>query len=137
MDDAVTREITELETRYWRALQAGDVETALSMTSDPCVVAGAQGVSRVDKTTYAKLMRNADWEIRSFEFRDVVVEQPAENIAVIGYKVHEELTLKGEPVTLDAADTSIWVRDGGGWTCALHTESPLGDPYGRDRKPAA
>jgi len=47
--------------------------------------------------------------------------------------VHEELTVEGKPVTLDAADASTWVRRDGRWVCALHTESLRGDPFGRDR----
>jgi hypothetical protein len=42
--------------------------------------------------------------------------------------------VEGEAVSFDAYDTSVWVRDGGGWKCALHTESLVGDSFGRDRK---
>jgi len=38
--------------------------------------------------------------------------------------------------TLDAADASTWVKKDGRWLCALHTESLIGDPYGRDRRTA-
>jgi hypothetical protein len=54
-------------------------------------------------------------------------------VALVGYKVHEDLTVDGKSVSLDAADTSTWVRRDGRWVCALHTESLLGDPFGRDR----
>jgi len=27
--------------------------------------------------------------------------------------------------------SSVWVRRDGTWTCALHTESVAGDPFGR------
>jgi hypothetical protein len=59
-----------------------------------------------------------------------------DEVAIIAYNVHEELTVEGRPVALDAADASTWVRRGGRWVCALHTESIAGDPFGRDRKPA-
>jgi len=42
----------------------------------------------------------------------------------------------GKPVTLDAADASTWVKKDGRRLCALHTESLIGDPYGRDRRTA-
>jgi hypothetical protein len=51
--------------------------------------------------------------------------------------VHEDLTVDGEPVSIDAADTSEWVRRDGSRLCALHTESITGDPFGRDRAAAA
>ena len=31
----------------------------------------------------------------------------------------------------------VRLRKNGGWVCALHTESIKGDPWGRDRVPAA
>jgi hypothetical protein len=58
-------------------------------------------------------------------------------VAVLVYNVHEELTVDGKPVTIDAADASTWVRRNGRWVCALHTESLKGDPFGRDRPRAA
>jgi hypothetical protein len=57
-----------------------------------------------------------------------------DDVAVVAYEVHEELTVDGKPVTLDAADSSTWVRRNGRWLCALHTEAIAGDPFGRDRQ---
>jgi hypothetical protein len=43
------------------------------------------------------------------------------------------LTVDGKPVTLDAADASIWAQRDGRWVCALHAESIAVDPFGRDK----
>jgi len=51
--------------------------------------------------------------------------------------VKEVLTVEGKPVTIDASDSSTWVRRDGNWVCALHTEALTGDPFGRDRRPQA
>ena len=59
-----------------------------------------------------------------------------DNVAIVAYKVHEELTVDGHNVTLDATDASMWIRCNGRRVCALHTESITGDPFGRDRHPA-
>jgi hypothetical protein len=115
-------------------MKAKDIDTALRLTYEPCIVAGARGVARIDKQTFAKMMARDAWTLRDFEIRDVQVQQLNEEVAVIGYKVHEELTVDGKPVTLDAADASTWVKKNGRWLCALHTESLAGDPYGRDRQ---
>jgi hypothetical protein len=47
--------------------------------------------------------------------------------------VREALHVDGEPVSFEAADASTWVRRGDRWVCAMHSESILGDPFGRDR----
>ena len=121
-----------LETRYWQALKDKDVETALELTADPCVIVGAQGVGRVDPSMYEQMMSDASWTIVDFKIGDdVQVEMLGRNAAVVAYTVHEELTVDGEPVSFDAADSSTWVRRDGRWKCAMHTESVLGDPFGR------
>jgi len=61
------------------------------------------------------------------------LEQLTDDVAIVGYKVHEELTVGSKPVIIDAADASTYVRRNGKWLCALHTESVAGDPFDRDR----
>ena len=78
-------------------------------------------------------MRGAKWTLKSFTIDDLRVRPIDDDTAVAAYKVHEELEVEGKPVTLDAADSSVWVRRNGTWKCALHTESVRGDPYGRDK----
>ena len=57
-----------------------------------------------------------------------------DDVAILAYRVHEELTVEGKPVTVEAADSSTWVHRDGRWVCAMHTESIAGDPFGRDRR---
>ena len=129
----IETELLTLERRYWQALKEGDVDTALALTDDPCIVVGAQGVGRVDHQTYRSMMRESPWEIRDFSIGDDAQVRVLGDTAILAYTVHEELTLDGRPLTIDAADTSTWVRRHGKWVCTLHTESLLGDPFGRDR----
>jgi hypothetical protein len=80
------------------------------------------------------MMKDATWEIIDFDIGDdVEVRLVSDDVAVLAYRVHEELTVDGAPVSIDAADSSTWVRRNGNWVCALHTESIAGDPFGRDR----
>jgi uncharacterized protein (TIGR02246 family) len=131
---SVEQDLVALERRYWQALKGKDVELALSLTDEPCIVTGAQGVRRIDKRAYASMMGNATWTIDDFRIGDdVQVRMLGDDAAVLAYTVHEELTVDGESVTFDAADASTWVRRDGRWLCALHTESITGDPFGRDR----
>ena len=126
-------ELTELEKSYWQAIQDRDGDAAERMTSDPCILAGAQGVSAIDSATFVKLLMDPSWQLQDFALSDVQVQPVHDGVAVIAYNVREDLTVEGKPLTLEAADTSMWVRQNDGWRCALHTESILGDPFGRDR----
>ena len=134
-DMTTDTELIRLEENYWRALKDRDVDAALHMTSDPCIVAGPQGVARIGKQTFVSMMTDQSWSLRDFDLSDVEVQHVCEDVAVVAYRVREQLIVDGAPVIVDAADTSTWVRDNDSWVCALHTESLLGDPFGRDRGP--
>lgn len=57
------------------------------------------------------MMRTAPWTLDSFKLSDdMQVRMLGKDVAVVAYQVHEELTVEGKPVTLDAADSSTWVR---------------------------
>jgi uncharacterized protein (TIGR02246 family) len=135
---SLEKELLALENRYWRAIKENNVDAALALTDDPCIVAGASGVSRVDKETFKKMMTGAPWTLHEFEIKDdAEVRLINDDVAVLAYKVRETMTVDGKPVTMEANDASTWVRRDGNWVCALHTESITGDPYGRDRVPAS
>ena len=132
MPDTIERELVDLERRYWQALKDRDVAAALELTDEPCIVAGAQGVGQIDHAGYVRMMEHATWTILDFRIgEDVQVRRLGDDTAVIAYTVHEQLEVDGDPVAFDAADTSTWVRRGGRWLCAAHTESIAGDPFGR------
>ena len=134
MQGDMEKKILDLELRFWKTMKDKDIDAALQLTDDPCIVTGAQGVARIDKQTFAKLMTTSNWKLHNFDINEVQVQPLSDDVVVIGYKVHEELTVDGQPLTLDAADASTWVRKNGRWLCALHTESLVGDPFGRDRQ---
>ncbi len=130
----IERDLLALERRFWQAMKDGDAEAAADLADDPCIVTGAQGIGAIDRKTFVSMMTDAPWTIREFEIDDdVQVRVLSDDVAILAYLVHEELTVDGQPVSMDAADASTWVRRDGRWLCVLHTESILGDPYGRDR----
>jgi uncharacterized protein (TIGR02246 family) len=131
----IEAEILDLEKRYWQALKDQDVDAVMRLTDEPCMLTGAQGVGLIDRKTLAAMMREAPYTLDAFELKDGAhVRLLGDDVAIIAYQVREELTVEGKPVTLDAADASTWMRRDGRWLCALHTESILGDPFGRDRQ---
>ncbi len=131
----IERELLELEKQYWQAVKDKDKEAMVRLTDDPCIIAGASGVASVDQASLKQIIDSANYTLTRFEVGDdVKVRQLSDDIAILAYKVHEELIVDGKAVAMDASDTSVWSRRGGRWVCSLHTESILGDAYGRDRK---
>ena len=131
---SIERELVGLEKKYWQALIDKDFDAALELTDDPCIVAGAQGVASIGRKEFKGMMKHEQWTLNKFELDDIKVRMLNDDTAVVAYKVKEEMTVEGKPLTLEAADASTWVRKNGNWLCAMHTEALAGDPFGRDRK---
>jgi hypothetical protein len=131
----VEKELSDLENAYWQTIKDKNVDAAIKLTDYPCVVAGASGIGKIDKDSFVKMMKGAKYTLHEFEIKDSEIRMVNDDVALVAYKVQEELTVDGAKVKMDAADTSVWVRRNGSWKCALHTESLQGDPYGRDKQP--
>lgn len=120
-----TQTIVDLEKQFWKAHAAKDAEKAAAMIADECLVTGPNGAMRIDPGKYKEMMQDGQWDLDAYEFSDLKVIFPAEDTAVIAYKIHEKGTLKGQPMDMTCADSSAWVKDGRAWKCALHTETIL------------
>jgi len=132
----IEKELVELETQYWQAIKDKDLDAAMELTDETCVVAGAQGAASIDRKAFAGMLNSPEWTLNEFEFLgEVIARAVTDDVGVVAYKVREQLTVDGKPLTLEAADASTWVRRDGRWLCALHTESIAGDSFGRDRQP--
>jgi uncharacterized protein (TIGR02246 family) len=129
-------EVFNLETQYWQAIKNRDIETMDRLTDNPCVVAGPMGVHSIDKAQFRKIMQAPTHTLHNFELKNAAVRLLRDDVAIVAYQVHEDVTVDGRRVTLEAADTSTWIKREGHWVCALHSECLTGDPYGRDRKTA-
>ena len=129
---AIDQELLALEKKYWEAIQNRDGATATRLSDARCLVVGPQGIGKLDREALAGLIENPPYELKRWRFDDDVhVSTIADGVALIAYKVNEEMIVDGKPTTLEAYDSSVWVRRDGGWVCAAHTETLAGDPYGR------
>lgn len=123
----LTRDIIGLEKKYWQAMVEHDMQTALSLTDFPCVVAGPQGVQSIDKAQFEKMFNSHDQEeIKKFDFvNDPEVRQLSDDSAVVAYKTRSLVAKDGKEQPMEAIDTSTWIKRDNKWLCAMHTEIPL------------
>jgi len=126
-------ELLNLERSYWQAIKERDGSVITKLTDDGCVVAGAQGVAKLDRSTIAAMTSKPTYQLKEFRLTDEVVRMLGDDVAVVAYKVHEDLVVDGKSVSIDAADSSTWVKRDGEWVCAAHTESLKGDPTARSQ----
>ena len=131
------QELLALERQYWDALKDRDSRTVGRLTAEDSTVAGASGVSGFGPNDISRLMSNATYKIKDYRIDPQMtrINRLSDDAVAISYGVHEDLEVDGEPVKVDAFDTSVWKLTDNGWTCVLHTESIKGDAYGRDKVP--
>src|SRR5512139_1855924 len=130
------QQIFDLETRFWQSMKDKDVETAKSLIAQEGLVTGPMGTMSINPDKYAQMMRDGQWTLQDFEMKNVEVVLPSEDSAIIAYEVYQTGEMKGKPMDLRCADSSVWVKEGGNWKCALHTETILEDANARQTEPA-
>jgi hypothetical protein len=135
MPEAIDQELLELEKQYWEAISKRDGATATRLSDARCMVIGPQGIGKLDREALAGMVENAPYQLKKYRLDDdVYVRTIADGVAVIAYKVSEEIVVDGHTRTLEAYDSSVWVRRDGGWVCAAHTETPAENEKGARRR---
>ena len=130
------QQFIDLETRFWQSMKDKDPETAKTMIADPGLVVGPMGTIRMNPAKYAEMTEEGQWTLKSFEMENIDVVLPNEDTAIVAYKVHQKGDMKGQPMDLKCADSTVWVRQGSDWKVALHTETILQDTNAKQPEPA-
>jgi hypothetical protein len=130
MTRASRDDIIALERAYWDAIMAKDGDRTSELAGETSLTTGAHGVLAIAKATMGKMTEEGNWSLDAYEFSDVEVVTPAENVAIIAYTVTQKVTMGGKSRELRAADSSTWIRGPRGWECHAHSESFLQDNQG-------
>ncbi|MBK8768937.1 MAG: nuclear transport factor 2 family protein [Rhizobiales bacterium] len=128
------QEIITLEHAFWQAIVEKDTATSMSMMDGHSILTGAQGVNVLTRSGYARMAAHSDFTIHGFALDNIHVIFPSPEVAVIGYTVREDVTVGGKRMTLNAADSSVWVKHDGRWLNVHHTEAVMGDPFARTQQ---
>lgn len=118
---SIEHELAELERKYWTAIMEKDAVVALHLSHDRCVVTGSQGVCHADAGSFREIMDSLPWILDDFELKGVQVSLVKDDVAIVSYEVRESLIVEGKPLTVEAAESSTWIRDDGRWLCARHS----------------
>lgn len=129
--DALKNEILALEERFWEAVKNRDSATATSLSDDPCIVVGSHGVGEIGHQVFSQMMREDKWTIEGYSLKDVHVRQISDDVVAVAYTVDEDGRIEGRDLKFKAYDCSVWKKEGDRWICVVHTETPHGDPLGR------
>lgn len=127
MGTATKDEILALEKDYWDAMKRKDGKRTSQLSGKTSLVTGATGVTSIPKDKMGKMTEEGNWTLEAYEFSDVEVVTPTPDVAIIAYKVKQNVTMDGKKQELRAADSSTWIRGADGWECHAHSETFLKD----------
>lgn len=130
MPKATKDEIIALEREYWDAMKRKDGKRTSQLSGKVSLTTGARGVSSIPKAKMGEMTEDGHWTLESYEFSDVEVVTPADDVAIIAYKVKQKVAMDGKQQELRAADSSTWIRGADGWECHAHSETFLQDAKG-------
>src|SRR5215467_12581502 len=122
-----SKELIELETRFWQSILAQQTDVALELLDEPALMVSSNGPMKFDHAGYRKMAEHGSMILKSFEFSDMEAHFPDATTAILTYRVRQRLGKRGENgnTTQEMADTSTWVRKGGQWKCVMHTETSM------------
>jgi ketosteroid isomerase-like protein len=127
---ATKDDIIALEKEFWDAMKAKDGKRASQLSGKVALTTGARGVASIPKAKMGQMTEEGNWTLDSYQFDDIEVVTPAPDVAIIAYKVKQNVTMDGKKQELRAADSSTWVRGPDGWECHAHSETFLQDGKG-------
>src|SRR6476661_5382552 len=100
-------EILALEREFWDTFKTNDAATMARLTDQDCVLVGAQGVSMIHPADFAPMMQHAQYVLTRFELdrESVQLATVGDDVAIIGYRATEQVTLEGKELTLEVNDS--------------------------------
>lgn len=121
--------IVALERRFWDALVAQDAQTAIDLLAATAVMVNSRGALSFGHEQYRQMAEQGPMILKSYEFDDVQVTFPTDAVAIITYRVRQEVAARGtsKGAIQQMIDSSTWVRQGSDWKCVMHTEAHAND----------
>lgn len=121
-----SRALVDLETRFWQSMVDEDTDTALSMLSEPALMVSSHGAMKFNHAEYRRMAEQGQMVVKSYEFSDMNVVFPNDDMAILTYHVKQGIAPRGEGdvVMQEMTDSSVWTRQDDQWHCVMHTETP-------------
>lgn len=124
-----TQTLIDLEKKFWQSMVDQDADTAIDMLSEPALMVSSHGAMKFDHAGYRNMAEKGSMVVTDFELSDMEVLMPSDSTAILTYRVRQtvaprEAGADQHATTQDMLDSSTWIRDGQGWRCVMHTETP-------------
>lgn len=116
-------EIEKLEHAFWKSIVDDKPGVATDLLTEPALMVSGHGAMCFDHAGYTRMANDAKYRLLDYDISGMQVSFPSDEAAIATYHVHQTMEMDGKPMEMDAIDSSTWVKLGGEWKCAAHTES--------------
>jgi ketosteroid isomerase-like protein len=126
--NADTTDVMALERKFWQSMLDEDTDAALALLTEPAFMVSPHGTLKFDHAGYRQMAEQGSMVIKRYELGDIDASFVGNDVAVLSYEVNQVIAPRGDPsreTQQHMKDTSTWVRAGGTWRCAMHTETPM------------
>lgn len=117
------RDIERLETAFWQSMVDGQPKVAAGMLAERALMVSGHGAMTFDPAGYVRMANDPSHKLLDYALSDMEVLFPSDDVAIATYKVDQKVERDGKSMTMQAVDSSTWVKSGGDWKCVAHTES--------------
>jgi hypothetical protein len=116
-------EIEKLERTFWKSIVDNEPEVATGMLTEPALMVSGHGAMSFDHAGYTRMANDEKYKLLDYDISEMDVLFPTDEVAIATYHAHQKMEMDGKPMEMDSVDSSTWVKLGGEWKCAAHTES--------------
>jgi hypothetical protein len=116
-NDTLTKELHDLEKRYWDALQKADPDALRTLTGESFFMTMEDGISQADNKQFVDMMTSGEMKLRSYKFDEgsFRVFPVTQDVAIVAYKAHSNFERGGKGEEMDNYYASTWLKKGGTW----------------------
>ncbi len=113
------------EKQSWKdwADKKGDTFRAQAVEDYVQVVAGVGAAT--GREAVAKEIEGHNCVMKSFDFTNVTLRQPAANLAILNYVATQDTTCDGVALPKKVFSTSMWIQKDGKWMSYSYQETPI------------
>jgi hypothetical protein len=117
------QEIERLEQAFWQSMVDGKAKVATAMLTEPAVMVSGHGTLKFDHAAYEKMAAKDEYRLVDFKLSKMDIVFPRDDLAIATYHAAQTMEKEGQPIEMEAFDSSTWIRLHEGWKCVAHTES--------------
>jgi len=117
-------DLVAMEKSIWKAFANHDAKAYADTMTDDAVEIGSDG----EATTGEKLLASISspsCNVKSFDLADTKLRQLSPDIAILTYRLTQDVTCDGKKSPTKTFATAIYVRQGGKWRWTMFQQTPI------------